>query len=101
MLIYHRYVLEKGGNFKPISIEEIERQIEKEYSVQNETNNTQNKTSNNSSRNNSTPNTPRDNIANINNLFAFPAQCNFSGRKFPMSIIDHFQHSKTLNQHGK
>jgi molybdenum cofactor sulfurtransferase len=108
------YVLEKGGSFKPISIEEIERQIERENSaVSDDELNNNSKNSNNNSSNNinlsrtsSQPNTPRNTFVtnvpqNANHLFAFPAQCNFSGRKFPMTIIDYFQNSKILNQSGK
>jgi hypothetical protein len=62
----------------------------------------QNSTADINGNNNIEDNHNTDPINNniVNNLFAFPAQCNFSGRKFPLSIIEHFHQSKSLNQNG-
>jgi molybdenum cofactor sulfurtransferase len=74
----YRYVIEKGGSFQSLSEEEITRLL----SSSSPPNHIQNENENENEREQSTSNDE------VYSLFAFPAQCNFSGKKYPLSWIN-------------
>jgi hypothetical protein len=81
-----RYVIDKGGTFHSLSVEDITQLLSS-----------------------SLPNCKQNDVENTKtesfelkrstfSLFAFPAQCNFTGKKYPLTWIDQW---RQCHQHSK